>query len=213
MKAVVILAGIAIPILFILISELKIKFLVLKDAEREEIAIDFKGLYGLLKSHFEIPFVRLLKGDHLKDPIHVKTMMNVEGQDLVREEEEKKFTLESFHEMYKKSKDFYRAYSKSIHYLMDHVKLDKFQWETELGLEDAAVTAISTGFCWMIKGSVFTFISRRCPPEEICINVSPYYGGFKFETSFNCIITIKLGHIIIAALKILWQKVKRMVKK
>jgi len=77
-------------------------------------------------------------------------------------------------------------------------------WSTELGLEDAALTAIGTGFLWNIKNKVYKNLRKnvRLRAEPPYFLVKPIFGKMCVNTNFKCIFDIRLGHIIITGIKL-----------
>ncbi len=78
------------------------------------------------------------------------------------------------------------------------VKLDKFEWETEYGVDDAALTGTLYGLVWQLKSTVLFLLNRtvkfRCNPS---IKVYPEFNRFVFKTQLNCILKLRLGYIIL----------------
>ncbi len=208
MNGIYIVVGLMIILLIIVISDLKIKVIVLKDDQQEEIALTIYALYGLIKYRLALPFIKLLRDKNLLDSLNLNTDIKVGQQKLVKDKQEEDLNFSEVKELYQKGIRFYKRYNQSIQYIHSHIIINEIAWYTEVGLEDAAITAISTGFFWMIKSNLLVLLNKNFNAKEIHVNVIPYYGGYKFHTSLNCIITLKLGHIIIAGYKIIIRKLK-----
>jgi hypothetical protein len=84
-----------------------------------------------------------------------------------------------------------------------------FSWHTKCGTGDAATTALLTGCLWSLKGTVLKRIKQHA---ELCvkpnIGINPAWGNEYFVTAFQCIFTIRIGHVITAALKALFIRKK-----
>lgn len=92
-------------------------------------------------------------------------------------------------------------YKPIIYYIFDKIKVNRIIWHTQIGLQDAALTAYITGLLWSIKSIITSFLSTRTYTKNIDIDILPKYNNKEFEIYFNCIIRIKLVNIIIAGIK------------
>lgn len=75
-----------------------------------------------------------------------------------------------------------------------HIKFEKLNLKLDVGTEDAALIAIITGI-----GSIFlsNLIGKNIKnTNEIKWKISPIYNAFLLKIELNCIISIKLIHII-----------------
>ncbi len=94
-----------------------------------------------------------------------------------------------------------------IKYLLKKVKIKKLIWITKIGLGDAALTGIISGWLWWIKSSVVTLIINK-NKKDIIIDINPDFNKINIETHFNCIIKLKLVYIIIAGINGIRTKLK-----
>ena len=69
------------------------------------------------------------------------------------------------------------------------------------------------GAIWAVKTSVIFLINKSYDLPEVLINVVPNYNINTFETTIDCIFSIKLGYIINANIKVLLAQIKDGVKK
>lgn len=85
----------------------------------------------------------------------------------------------------------------------------KFSWKTEYGFANPAVTGISNGFFWIIKGLILTLVNSLCEfkisPEIFLI---PDFNQQKFHTSFSGIFSFRIGNIILTVMKLVIYKIK-----
>ncbi|MBM7614045.1 hypothetical protein JOC73_000554 [Alkaliphilus hydrothermalis] len=200
----------ALFLLFVLLlfSEISIGILVLKNNQREEIVINTRAFYGLLKYRMELPFLQIFKKGNALNDLQVNSDIEVSNQEMIKDQKEKNFSLDEIQKIYRRVRIIYKRYRSIIIYVHRRTVFDEIKWETEIGTGDAAATAVTTGFFWMLKSNVITFMGRKVELKEVAVNVVPCYQGEKFNTSFNCIFTLKFGYIIIAALKMLYRKIK-----
>lgn len=86
-------------------------------------------------------------------------------------------------------------------------RLEKFVWKTKFGTPDAALTGMGVGIAWIVHGWVVAFLHNRgwlIEPESI--EFVPVFTETYFYTSFHCIVSIRIVHVITAQLR--WLKLK-----
>lgn len=93
-------------------------------------------------------------------------------------------------------------YQKLLRYIREFIERSicrSFTWKTELGFADYALTGIVTGLLWAGKGTILGYLSRlfRMDSRDMQVSIDPFFGGRRWESSINCILTTHLGHIII----------------
>ncbi|WP_028987729.1 DUF2953 domain-containing protein [Thermicanus aegyptius] len=85
------------------------------------------------------------------------------------------------------------------------IKVKRFSWHTELGTEDAALTAILVGLLWNLKGVTLMglghFMILTESPE---IRVIPHYAGERFRTYLDLTLRFSLGQAIKTAILLIW---------
>lgn len=93
-----------------------------------------------------------------------------------------------------------------IQVFMRHGVCKRFAWDTTVGFNDYAATAISTGLLWALKGYIIGCISRwlKILPPGPRFHVVPQFGKAGFEISLDCILETRLGHIMIQLMKFLF---------
>lgn len=98
--------------------------------------------------------------------------------------------------------NFMRWVTKKIHF-------ERFYWVSRIGLEDAAETAILVGGCWTVKSYIAAALWHRhcCTKARPFIRVFPVYNQKVFHTDFQCIFSIRLGHIIGAGIRLMRYKI------
>lgn len=108
--------------------------------------------------------------------------------------------------------------SKKIHTLKNDLSLtsgilrwlviEKLEWKTRAGSDDAMNTAILTGFLWSFKGSVISVISSRTRLQKLILNNEPDFNKPGINSCVLCILKIRIVHIIIIASLIFALKVR-----
>lgn len=84
----------------------------------------------------------------------------------------------------------------ATNYLLDKVKIDKFLLKLGIGTGDAAETGLIYGMAWIAIGNILSFFRSILPAKQPVASVVPYFDSVRFTLDFNCIISLKLGHII-----------------
>ncbi|GAB6087816.1 DUF2953 domain-containing protein [Alkaliphilus crotonatoxidans] len=208
MNGIYIGIGLTALLVIIVFSNLKIEIIALKEDQREELAFVVYALHDLVKYRFELPFVELLQNKSVFNSLNINSDIKLGQQQVVQGQKKDDVTYGELKKLYHNGSRLYKKYRTSIGYIHRHIVVKKIHWSTVVGLNDAAVTAILTGILWMIKSNILSLLNQKYATNDMKINVAPYYGGYLFQTSLNCIITLKVGHIIIAGFKMIIKKLK-----
>lgn len=98
-------------------------------------------------------------------------------------------------------------YKKFIDYIWDRLVIERVDWETEIGFEDAVLTVLVYGLVWQIKSILMVFVLSDKEINKINIDVITLFNENEFNTKFNCIIKIRIVYIIIVWIWLLkWYK-------
>lgn len=103
------------------------------------------------------------------------------------------------------------------------IKITEFIWKSEIGTGDAAWTGFLTGMIWSVKsmavGVASAVFKLKCSPE---MDIKPHFQKPASDTAFSCMIYMRLGHAIIAGVRVmkhlngnvfkLWQKTREETK-
>lgn len=191
-----------------------VRFLFSKDDDNERLLVDFKTLFGLLRYRYEIPVIkfRWLEG------VTTQTEQVDRNEAKKLKEQNSMITRKTVMHFYKKTKLLeanVAGFSKWLTDSLSHVHCTKVRWVTNIGIGDAAETAVITGMAWAIKtsflGFIFKFIDLNTMPQ---LAVNPQYNRPQFSTELLCILKFRLGYAIIAGLLLIVRimKVKGGVK-
>lgn len=86
---------------------------------------------------------------------------------------------------------------RSFPYLLRITKsaeLQQFRWHTTIGMSDAATAGTMVGLVWTIKGIVNQIIRSNFQIRQpFDIQVQPIFQTSFFDTSFQCIVSIRTG--------------------
>ena len=83
------------------------------------------------------------------------------------------------------------------------VKVKTFQWHSLIGTGDAILTGICVGGSYAMKGSIIGLLSSYMRFKKMPIyTITPDYAKPAASTSFFCIVEFRIGHAIVAGIKI-----------
>lgn len=74
--------------------------------------------------------------------------------------------------------------------------VQKLTWKSWVGLDDAMLTAISSGVLWGLKGAVINYLSRASVIRAFKLEVHPDFCAFRCYSQLDCIFKIRLVHYI-----------------
>ena len=96
---------------------------------------------------------------------------------------------------------FVRRRDAAVRLLRD-AECTEFRWKTDIGLEDAALTAVAAGVCWAVTSSVVgwgsRFVRRVVRPD---VRIRPVYGKTVFSTELSVAIRIRMYRLAIEVLR------------
>ncbi|KNF07431.1 protein of unknown function DUF2953 [Gottschalkia purinilytica] len=169
--------------------------------------INFMILKGLIKFNYEIPFLDIIWGRN--EPI-LKLKSSIEEKSTNKKIDYQKDYLD-FKEILKKLEiisDYKKIYIDSVEYILKKIRIKRINWNTEIGVSDAAITSILYGIINIIKVFIIQIFFGDKEVEELYVNIIPDFGKTIFKADFDCIIKIKLVDIIIGGYKALKVKIK-----
>ena len=197
----------------ILYSNLKVRLSYIKRGEDNDIIIDWTGLHGIFRYTKRISAADMVKMDgNIPAPwIDTRAMENKDNKSI--DDDKPVYNIYEIKKIIDNYKKIYIKYEPYIKKVREKLILNNISWYTEIGTGDAAETAVTVGAIWAIKTSVIFLINKNHNLPEVSINVVPNYNINTFETTIDCIFSIKLGYIINANIKVLLAQIKDGVKK
>lgn len=185
--------------LLFLFSSIRIELRYFHKREKDEGAITFSTLRNLIRYQVKIPEISF---EGLDRGVRVKTTSTFD-------EDEKRLTKEKVERfrklsirMVKQINHFYRI----IRTFVQQITCEKFDWETCIGIGNAAETGIAVGMMWGAKMTFVSCLGSRIqwtkPP---IIRIQPHFTESIFETRIHSIIRFRIGHAILAMSRLLVQ--------
>ncbi len=199
-----------VAIVIILFSSLKVKIDVGRKKADDDVSLEVRMLFGLIRFRYAVTYVDLLEnwqgwitGDQIKVPFYRKE--RTKFFPLKMKGRKGKKNKRSFMQQLQMAGQFHRI-AKSF---LKKVKVDKFRWDTRVGTGDAAETGIICGLIWGVKGSVAGMISNYMSLKSMPrIHVSPSFNRKIFTVQFQCIVRMRIGNLIVAGIR-LWINLRK----
>ncbi|HOO12428.1 MAG TPA: DUF2953 domain-containing protein [Bacillota bacterium] len=183
----------------VLISRINIRVTYYRKGKDDELIIIVSALYGLVNFKSELNLLELM----LKGPPGLKIRGELEptakGKPL------KEFGTYIYAEKafyyYRKYRGIALKHKNAVKYIKRKIYIRKLQWHTALGTGDAAATGIAIGLLWNVKTIFSTLLGAGFRlgllPD---LHITPCFDGAMFITSFDCILSIRIGHAITAGM-------------
>ena len=143
--------------------------------------------------------------------IDVKIHLYVTGILLFRYRKKNEFQQSPHHEIPDPSQKHSRPQQSSpffhllpiIDHLLRLLTIKKWNWNIELGVDDAALTGILTGFVYGLAGILNQYLLTKIRflslPTTI---VTPHFNELTMRANLHCIVKSRLGKAIYAAIRI-----------
>ncbi|MBN8208617.1 DUF2953 domain-containing protein [Bacillus sp. NTK071] len=171
----------------IIFSTVKVTVTIEHSRAVEELQIDVQALFGLFVYSTAVPLKELLEN----------------GEDAIKEKAEETSFSGDIQELMKLIKKTLGARD-AAQFILRKTSVRKIQWETNFGMTNAANTAVGAELLLNAKIAIFALLSHYSNlltvPQLI---VTPIYEVKTIQTYIKCMITFKLGHAMIAVIKLL----------
>lgn len=201
------LGGLLILIMFLSLLKLTIVIDYLHEKDDDFLEITFKMLRGLIRYRKKIPMIKMDKKNAnlvIKQENISKTSKNQSIKKISKHDIQK--AKRSFNELVRQVQHLFVI----IHKFFKKVKVLKWEWHTVIGTGEAASTGVAAGVMWTLKSMVIQFVSNyvnfQVSPD---VSISPNFTKRTSKTSFKCMIQFRLGHAMIAGIRLMkWSRNK-----
>ena len=194
-------------LLFILILFTKLTILInyFHHNDDDDLKIKLKIWFGLIKYTINVP---LIKVDDNSPSIVVKSKTKMgDSTDESTKEEAKQITTEDVENNMSNAKKILNhvfGLHRIVRKFFRRVTIKGLEWNTMIGVGDAAHTGTITGAIWAFKGGVIGLLSHYLKLKEMPkITVVPHFQAAVIQTRLTCIIQFRIGYAILAGLKLL----------
>lgn len=213
---VFILFFLAETIIFYTISRLKLYFEVIyhRSANNDELTVKIKIFKSLVLYNMCIPAIAFKANPEALLPwleaeiasgnqnSSIKTHSEREQRFLKKSSKIYTVNLKRFYLAIKSVRNWFDIYNEFMRKVIRSSRCEYLCWNTTCGTGDAATTALISGLLWSFKGRALERIKNysafQVPPV---IHINPEWGKARFTTAFQCIFSIRIGHVITAVMK------------
>jgi len=121
---------------------------------------------------------------------------------------DKKTSLKEVFKLFNSNYKFFVQNIDIIKYILSKIKVSNISLNLEIGTGDAAETAIISGAVIFIFSAIQSYVINRYSSKPQPIRILPYFETKVFNMDLNCIIHLRIGHIIIAGIRIIGRIIK-----
>lgn len=201
-----ILASILLILLFfIIITKLTISISLYHGNDNDRFVIKFRAWFGLIRYTIDVPLIKL-DDDGPNIVVKEETKRGSENKGK-KKEATKKITPSFIFDSISDTKTFLEhvvSFHKIIRKFFKRVKIDHVNWRTLVGVGDAANTGTLIGLLWSAKSGIITVVSKLMRLQTMpSIMVTPDFQRAIIQTEFSCMIQFRVGHAILAGIKII----------
>jgi hypothetical protein len=172
--------------------------------DNDSLKIEFRALFGLIKYKLDVPLVKV---DDNSPTIVAKEKLQKGEEEETKQKETMQFSAEDLLNGFKDMKTLLEhvvSFHRIVRHFCQKVKITKIEWQTVMGTGDAASTGMLTGAVWAVKGSIIGIISHYFRMQNSPnLSVQPHFQLAVTQTSFKCMLQFRIGHAIIAGIKLL----------
>ena len=187
-------------LILIFITKIKIHITYSHKQEDDHFHLKLRAWGGIIRYTMKVPVIKVAEDSAsvvYKEEKGMSTPSNDSVKDLTVEE-----VLDKFENIKKLIKDVF-GFHILVRKFLNKVKVKTFQWHSLIGTGDVVLTGTCVGGCYAIKGSIIGLISRYIKFKKIPIySITPDYQKTIASTSFFCIVEFRIGHAIVAGIKI-----------
>lgn len=195
-----------IVLIFFMKANLRITYY--REGANDEVVVILSTLLGLVNVKGEVNLAELILRDR-GFVLETKSELEVTKKGRLIKELGKLTDYRDIYSGMLKVREMVRVYRDAGMYLISKASVSHLHWDTRVGTRDAAITGIIAGLLWNVKTLVLYILKLHVnftsPPE---ISIKPDFNNAVLYTKFDCILTFKIGHAIIAGLKGLIAKIR-----
>ncbi|MHB8124134.1 MAG: DUF2953 domain-containing protein [Desulfitobacteriaceae bacterium] len=174
--------------------------------EQDHLVISIKALHGLWKFSITLPALQLEWDEGPQLEIDQKTKSGTGSIHKAKQRVRFRFWRLGF--LYRLWPGIPRILSKLQkikYYFYRGIHCTSLNWHFEIGLRDPVQTALVVGSLWAILGSSLARFYRQVTmdTDHPQLQIIPQFQKPGFSCEINCIFNLRMGHIIIAGLKLL----------
>lgn len=197
---------------FLYRTKVKIRLAYRRADDDDLLSVDVYLLRKLLLYHMEVPVIRLVERENL--PWLESEIATDKGDVETHAKREQAFVQNTadiylhhpakWRKLMAEFRYYARLYNQFTRKVMAGMACERFAWQTRFGSADAAVTGAFTGALWAVKYLMLTRLMRRVAfTSRPVVRVVPDFKHVGFQADFECILSIRLGNVINATLRLI----------
>ena len=171
----------------------------------DDLRLEFRVWFGLIKYRINVPLIKI---DDNSPSVVVKHHSYMgEAPNAGTDHKVEQITKHKVMKSMEKAKDLLQKVVRMhviVRKFFRKISIKKFEWQTYVGVGDAAHTAIAVGALWTLKGSMVGLLSNYLKlivmPQ---LTITPHFQAAVIQTRLTCIFQFRIGHAILAGLKLI----------
>ncbi|EOR23801.1 DUF2953 domain-containing protein [Niallia alba] len=170
--------------------------------DNDDLKIEVRALFGLIKYKKTIPLIKI---DNDSPTLVMEEETEIKGKKDTTEET-KQYSPSDLLNFLSNSKELLNhvvQFHRIVRSFLAKLTIRNIEWSSIVGLGDAAHTGMVSGAIWAVKGSIIGIISNYMKLRDMPkINIYPHFQGVASETLFSCMIQFRIGHAMMAGIKL-----------
>lgn len=170
--------------------------------DNDDLKIEVRALFGLIKYKKTIPLIKI---DNDSPTLVMEEETDIKGKKDTMEET-KQYSASDLLNFLSNSKELLNhvvQFHRIVRSFLAKLTIRNIEWSSIVGLGDAAHTGMISGAIWAVKGSIIGIISNYMKLRDMPkINIYPNFQGVASETLFSCMIQFRIGHAMMAGIKL-----------
>ncbi|MFS1517611.1 DUF2953 domain-containing protein [Bacillus sp. SCS-151] len=203
---ITIIASSVVVILCLLFMKITVRVLLLHEKDNDQIKIQLRTLFGIIRYTYNVPFIKVDKKDANLVVGQNKSSKNV-GEEQTDNKDVEHISVNDVIEGIQNAKELIEhivGFHQIIRNFFKKVHVTKFEWQTQLGARDAAMTAILSGLAWGVKGGVIGLVSNNMKLDtNPYIEIAPSYQKPSSHTKLKCMLYFRIGYAILGGIRLL----------
>ncbi|GAA0333057.1 DUF2953 domain-containing protein [Bacillus carboniphilus] len=199
-----VVAILVLLILIIFITKLTVEIDLYHGRDNDHLKIKFFAWFRIIRFTIDVPMVEV---DKDSPSIVFKEEMKTGKKEKLKKEKKKRITPKEIINSLLDTKEILThitQFYKIVRDFLNKVSIKKLDWKTAVGVGDASQTGVLTGAIWAIKGSIIGLISANMKLKVTPnLMVTPLFQQMASSISLQCMIQFRIGHAIIAGIKML----------
>ncbi|MFE5317120.1 DUF2953 domain-containing protein [Paenibacillus sp. NPDC056579] len=204
------IVGAVVVLVFLLAaSSIQCRFSVIRRQQDDDITVDLHTMYGLVKRRLTIPVIKFM---NVNDGVGFKKEVVNKADQQLQQDTKDRLTSEKIKTAFENAQVLLANcfhFNTWLRDTLSRVRCTGFYWKTNVGIGDAAETAMTTGMIWGLKSSLLGFLFRFIQLEtKPAIQVVPQYNAVAFASEIQVFLKIRVWYVIMAGIQLLFRILK-----